>query len=103
MCYLFPVKFLLNFLLKKYTKGRQGEKLLSGFQLQKRKCVCQRLGVAAEEKGAMLQGQANSKKKGQQLSGWLAGSLCRESSLRHYSVFLPWKILCYSLLRPQLI
>lgn len=50
-----PFQFLLNFLLKKYflkkyTKGKQGKKLLSGLQLLKRKCVCQGLGVAAQGK-----------------------------------------------------
>lgn len=60
---VFFVSLLKNTYLKKVTKGNQGKKLLSGLQLRKRKCVCQRLGVAAEEKRAAPNGQANSKAK----------------------------------------
>lgn len=67
---VFFVSLLKNTYLKKVTKGNQGKKLLSGLQLRKRKCVCQRLGVAAEEKRAAPNGQANSKAK-QVSSGWL--------------------------------
>ena len=74
---LFLVELLLNFLLKKCTKGSRGEKLLSGLQLQKRKCVCQRLGVAAEENEQCPMSRQFLKEK--TVSSCPAGSSCVES------------------------